>query len=367
MGKFKHYNLLIPITAASLMFTTMSTTVYATQKTDEAPKTEQNAKTAEGPTAEEQAAAEAAAQAEAEAAAAQAEAEAAAAAQAEAEAAQAAAAAQAEGEAGAAAEAEAEAQAQAQPAQTTRVTRRTATSRTTTTQNQEETQNEADAESQENTEGEEGTAPQQATGNYKLTFTKNAHLRADASTSSASKVVVPAKIVLSSDVRVINENGETWYKASYAGSTGFVREDMVNVVEIPIEPPEDQEGGEQQDSETGQQESVGDGAQENAGGAANAEAQAATDAALETVGVATQNVETDDSASPTVTTISDTFISDKTDVPSRKGFDFIMFMFMVLALFLFSMAFFTYNRMRLEYRRLKGHVVRSRSPKKDND
>ena len=162
--------------------------------------------------------------------------------------------------------------------------------------------------------------------------------------------------MIESDTRVTNEEGEVWYRITYAGTSGYIREDMVTVVDVPVETPTE-ENLEENTEEAG---------------AVEEQTQEVTTASTEmtsTPGVTTidNQAEADDYSSPVASGDSGSLLSGQTEVPSRRGFDIILLLFGVVALLFFSLAFFTYSKMRLEYRRLRGHILKNRVQKADKN
>jgi hypothetical protein len=89
-----------------------------------------------------------------------------------------------------------------------------------------------------NQQAEEETHEETKEGKYVLAFIKNANLRQTPSTSGESLVVVPRGLKLEAVAKTTNEAGEVWYKLTYAGAEGYVREDLVTAEEIETAPEE---------------------------------------------------------------------------------------------------------------------------------
>ena len=89
-----------------------------------------------------------------------------------------------------------------------------------------------------NQQAEEETHEEIKEGKFVLSFIKNANLRQTPSTSGESLVVVPRGLKLEAVAKTTNEAGEVWYKLTYAGAEGYVREDLVTAEEIETAPEE---------------------------------------------------------------------------------------------------------------------------------
>ncbi len=222
-----------------------------------------------------------------------------------------------------------EQQEQEQPAQPAAVIRRTTTSRVTTQQQQQD----QEEENEEESEDEEGESTTES-GKYTLTLNKNANVREGASTGSNSKIVAPFGLKLSSNEKVTNEIGETWYQVEYGGYTGYIRGDMADVIEEST-PEEDEEGEEAQEEDEAEIE------------------EAAEEITTMPVAVNTMHIpkSVDKATSSKVTTYSYSDTGEK--VESRKGVDLVFILFVGVAVIGCFLSFLMYTSMRAEYKRYK--------------
>ncbi len=111
------------------------------------------------------------------------------------------------------------------------------TNNTQTTRRSNRTSNNNNNQNQQE-QAEEETHEEIKEGKYVLAFIKNANLRQTPSTSGESLVVVPRGLKLEAVAKTTNEAGEVWYKLTYAGAEGYVREDLVTAEEIETAPEE---------------------------------------------------------------------------------------------------------------------------------
>ena len=111
------------------------------------------------------------------------------------------------------------------------------TNNTQTTRRSNRTSNNNNNQNQQE-QAEEETHEETKEGKFVLAFIKNANLRQTPSTSGESLVVVPRGLKLEAVAKTTNEAGEVWYKLTYAGAEGYVREDLVTAEEIKTDPEE---------------------------------------------------------------------------------------------------------------------------------
>lgn len=211
--------------------------------------------------------------------------------------------------------------------------RRTARKRTTT---QEQTE-----EQQENNEENEASTQE---GKYTLTLLSNGNMRAEASTDSVSKVVVPFGIKITSDERITNENGEVWYRVSYGGAVGYIREDLVNVEESAAEQQET--SVEDEESEEGENEE-------------KSSADNSQNALSKTYTPKKSSQET----SQTEEKIADKDLTEESftgdvRIISRRKIDAVFMLFMSVSVLGFILAAITGGKLVNEYQKRKAYVIK---------
>lgn len=201
------------------------------------------------------------------------------------------------------------------------------------------------------------TGPKTEDGKYILSFIKNANLRSEASTTGKSLLVVPAGIKLSGTSKTTNEAGEVWYKLNYAGSTGYVREDMVNV-EAATENAEDGDVNEAAE---------GDGAeQENEGGEESlAENTDNQEQSANTTPVTTETKATDEKSSEVTEGITNaqnmdslTDVKGDAETTTTRKLDGYMLLFITCATVSFCLACYIFLRIRVEYKKARAYVIK---------
>lgn len=212
--------------------------------------------------------------------------------------------------------------------------RRTARKRTTT---QEQTE-----EQQENNEENEASTQE---GKYTLTLLSNGNMRAEASTDSVSKVVVPFGIKITSDERITNENGEVWYRVSYGGAVGYIREDLVNVEESAAEQQETSEEDEESEEGENEEKSSADNSQN-----ALSKTYTPKKSSQETSQTEEKKIENKDLT-------QESFTSDVTIVNRRK-IDAVFLLFMGISALGFILAAITGGKLVNEYQKRKAYVIK---------
>ena len=184
-------------------------------------------------------------------------------------------------------------------------------------------------------------------GSYLLRFIKNANLRTEPLVTASSLLVVPYGISISSDSKVVNEESEVWYKVTYAGSSGYVREDMVEVSYSPDESDNEENTDENIQTEISEEAKgvtvdTSAGQNENSESFSTASAIVATNES--TLAEQENNYETEDNA---------------TEVNHRK-IDLISILFILASAFSFGMAVFTLGIIRFNYRKFRKTILKNR-------
>ena len=196
-----------------------------------------------------------------------------------------------------------------------------------------------------------------------MTLLKNANLRESASTSSESKVVIPFGLVVSSDERITNEDGEVWYKVSYAGVAGYIREDMVSAeaVKVAENTEETQEG---EEGEEGTEENAENTGEENAEETVENTETTGEDSNVVTPAQIISNTGSSDDgfveANKLYTSDEDFGSSNEKEAPKRRKFDFVVVLFFAMAAFIFGLALFTIGKLRYDYRKFKNYIIKNR-------
>lgn len=193
------------------------------------------------------------------------------------------------------------------------------------------------------------TGPTTEEGKYILLMLKNANLRSEPSTSGKSLVVVPSGIKLTGISKTTNEAGDVWYQLSYAGTTGYVREDMVNVEAV-------NEDNTEQDAE----EDIGE---EEENTEATAEEENEEREYTELTSEAIDNTKTSESTSDVTTGVTGIQIASYTaeeneEVQSVRKMDGYMLLFITLATVSFCLACYIFLRIRIEYMKAKSYVMK---------
>ncbi len=219
-----------------------------------------------------------------------------------------------------------------QPAPTPR---RTTRKRTTT---QEQTE-----EQQENNEENEASTQE---GKYTLTLLSNGNMRAEASTDSVSKVVVPFGIKITSDERITNENGEVWYRVSYGGAVGYIREDLVNVEESAAEQQETSEEDEESEEGENEEKSSADNSQN-----ALSKTYTPKKSSQETSQTEEKNnVEDKD--------LTQEIVTSEAPIVNRRKIDAVFLLFMGGSALGFILAVITGGKLVNEYQKRKAYVIK---------
>ena len=240
-----------------------------------------------------------------------------------------------------AAEQEAAAQAaqEAAAAKAEKVIQSTRSARNKTTSDiDEQTQDEDADDTEEDTD---------SNGSYLLRFIKNANLRTEPLVTASSLVVVPYGISISADSKVVNEESEVWYKVTYAGSSGYVRDDMVEVTDSPDESDNEENTDENIQTVISEEEKdVAVGVSENKNESSDSFSS----------GYAT--VVTDDSTLTGQENNNETE-GNATEVIHRK-IDFISILFILASAFSFGMSIFTFGIIRFDYRKFRKTILKNR-------
>ena len=187
-------------------------------------------------------------------------------------------------------------------------------------------------------------------GKYILELLSYANIRKEPSISSESLIVAPFGIKLNSDERTTNESGETWYKLTYGGATGYIREDILEVTEERQEEDVSEETGDEENAEEPLDESSDGGEQTQ---------ETAIDSLSIPKTVPTTRVEPkgEDTAAASFTSVEEMQLH-KSQTKQTLKIDAIFFMFMGLTIIGGLLAFLVFILTRNEYYRIKKSVAK---------
>ncbi|SFC10909.1 SH3 domain-containing protein [Butyrivibrio sp. YAB3001] len=259
-----------------------------------------------------------------------------------------------------------EAQPQQQQKQNTNKTQQTKSSKTKQAESTDakqkatENQDEADQEGQEeNTD--EINEPQTEEAAFILTFNKNANIRSEASTSSNKLVVIPYGIKISSPSKVNSGEG-VWYKVTYGGLTGYVREDMVSAEKVEnaekgketektLAESESNEGDEATQVKTETVLGVSNDQSGNQKNSTTGGGNAASDDLL-------QEIEGSEAVSEGGETKIAELQTEDAVISQTHRIDLITVLFIFLSGLSFVLAFLTYLRLMVEYKKSRAYVLK---------
>lgn len=253
---------------------------------------------------------------------------------------------------------------EAATAVTTNTTTRRTTSRTGRTSTAATAASSEAASDSSSEEGEEENALaglEITNGKYTLTLNKNANMRSEASTDAESRIVIPMGMTLSSNRKVVNAAGETWYEVTYATLTGFIREDLAEVVTESVETNEEaEEETEGEEEEAVEEEAVAEEVPE-----ASTE-ETSTASTVTPHSVVNSDKSTQDEAASGVSDLSYTSTDSDVKVKSRKKFDFVVLLFIVIAGIGMALVIAVFDRFKTETKRLRDIVRKHLRKEKKN-
>ena len=177
-------------------------------------------------------------------------------------------------------------------------------------------------------------------GIYNLTFLTNANLRSEPAAGSKSVVIIPFGIELTSDQKITNTSGETWYSLTYSGMSGYISSDVVDV-KVPDTDDTDGTAESPEDAETSIREQPEESVPVNAPADSSSESEA------------------DGQSGETI--ISET--DSNTDKPAAGKVDSIFIVFLLVAIVGIWLSFIVFNRLVREYSKYRRQILRKRKEK----
>lgn len=192
-------------------------------------------------------------------------------------------------------------------------------------------------------------------GNFNLRFLANTNMRKSPTTDSDVRVVIPYGISIDSEEKVMNNAGEIWYVLSYAGMTGYIREDTAEITDMGV--AEGEENAEDAETEGEEEEPEAD--EESEDGESEEAAAGTSDTLVITppVQINTSDTSADEQ---TNTVVPETTTEYK--APAKRFIDGYFIMFLAITVMGGVISFFTIVRLYAEYARYRKYLY---SPKKE--
>ncbi len=177
-------------------------------------------------------------------------------------------------------------------------------------------------------------------GIYNLAFLTNANLRSEPAADSKSVVIIPFGVELTSDLKVTNTSGETWYSITYSGMSGYIRSDVIDV-EVSDTNDTDETAETPEGAETSIREQPVESVPANAAASSSSEPEA------------------EKQSGDTITSETDS----NTDKPVTGKVDAIFIAFLLAATVGIWISFIVFNKLRCEYVRYRKNILWDREEK----